>query len=99
MAVGDTSFYGTFTSGTSNKFYSLHQEKNVVKKHWGRIDTEGQIQEVTCNSVEEARKLVEKTGNEKLAKGYQGSFFTEISDIPKYGEKREDFLARIGERG
>lgn len=96
MAIGDISFYGTFVEGTSNKFYSIHHDGNIVVKHWGRRGSEGQTQEIVCPTVAAARDLVRKTGNVKLAKGYTGNFFQEIPDIPKCGETREAFLARIG---
>lgn len=96
MATGDISFYATMVGGGHDKFYSLHQEGSKVTKRWGRNGTKGQTQEVECASPEDARSLIVKTGNQKLAKGYEGSFFRQIPDIPKYGETKEEYLARTG---
>ncbi len=57
-------------SGTSNKFYALAVEGTTVKKHWGKIGTDGKVSEKTFDTIEDARKHYMDTLRAKLKKGY-----------------------------
>jgi len=96
MTTEELSFYGTLVKGKHDKFYSIMQEGPVVRIHYGRNGTNGHEIERKFDSSEEARAFVVKMAEQKSCKGYQGSFFTRIPDIPKFGETRREYLDRTG---
>jgi predicted DNA-binding WGR domain protein len=61
----------TCTEGTSNKFWDVTVGGSRVVARWGRIGSEGQSQDKVFAGPSEAKRFVEKTVAQKLAKGYK----------------------------
>lgn len=60
-----------FSSGTSNKFWEIHQNGNQYTVRYGRIGTKGQTPSTKqLDTLEAASRAVTKLVSEKLKKGY-----------------------------
>jgi predicted DNA-binding WGR domain protein len=57
--------------GRSSKFWEVAQEGLTVTVRYGRIGAQGQTQTKTFDTIERAKREVEKLTAEKLRKGYQ----------------------------
>ncbi len=60
-----------FSEGSSNKFWEIHSDGNLVFTRYGRIGSDGQVTQKDEGSEAGAQKLVAKLIGEKTRKGYQ----------------------------
>lgn len=60
-----------FSEGTSNKFWEVWTEGNLLYTHYGRIGSEGQTTQKTFADEAAARKEHDKLVREKTGKGYK----------------------------
>lgn len=69
--MGIEKTYLEFSGGTSHKFYEVTVEAVRVIIRYGRIGTEGRVEEHAFDSERQAQSFAQRKIEEKLRKGYQ----------------------------
>ncbi|WP_164016878.1 WGR domain-containing protein [Pyxidicoccus trucidator] len=75
--------------GSSNKFWEITRDEDVLTTRWGRIGTEGQEKTQKFKSSWESRTAYDKQVQEKEGKGYKRVKPTDASPKPKANKELE----------
>ncbi|MBZ4415812.1 WGR domain-containing protein [Myxococcus sp. RHSTA-1-4] len=86
-----------FKEGTSNKFWEITRQENVLTTRWGRIGTDGQEKTQKFDGSWEARNAYQKQVLEKEKKGYARVKPTETGPAPKSNKELEAAILRAPE--